>query len=131
LSQAELKAREMLNKHGAELEATAEGELKELDKQIASACQGAHRALPRSRPARNELKTMADRMAVEAVLNPHYVETRRAAEHARAGRRGEPDQDGASRNRPRTEGQALPRRPAVHVPVGARFRDQELPATIT
>lgn len=79
LSQAELKAREMLNQHGAELSA-AETELKEIDKQIAGLAKERSELSAKAAKARAELKLLSDKVAVDAVLNPDYVEKRRAAE---------------------------------------------------
>ena len=80
LSQAELTAREMLDKHGAELDAT-EGELKALDKQISGLVKERTDMAAQATAARNELKALADRISVEATKNPDYVEKRRAAEN--------------------------------------------------
>ncbi|OEO29896.1 hypothetical protein VW23_001530 [Devosia insulae DS-56] len=79
LSQAEVKAREMLSKHGAELSA-AEGELKGLDKQIAALAKERTEQAAAAGKAQAELKALADRVAVEAVKNPEYAEKRKAAE---------------------------------------------------
>lgn len=79
LSQAEIKAREMLSRHGAELSA-AEGELKGLDKQIAALAKERTEQAAIADKAQAELKTLADRVAVEAVKNPEYAEKRKAAE---------------------------------------------------
>ncbi|MDC9823201.1 hypothetical protein PRN20_05605 [Devosia sp. ZB163] len=80
LSQAETKAREMLSRHGAEL-SSAETELKNLDKLIAALAK--ERAEKRAvvDKAQAELKALADRVSVDAVKNPEYVEKRTAAEH--------------------------------------------------
>lgn len=79
LSQAEVKAREMLSRHGAELSA-AEGELKGLDKQIAALAKERTEQAAAAEAAQAELKQLADRVAVEAVKNPEYAEKRQAAE---------------------------------------------------
>jgi hypothetical protein len=79
LSQAEMKAREMLNRHGAELDAT-ESELKAVDAQIANLAKERTDVAARATAARAELKALADRVAVDATRNPDYVEKRRAAE---------------------------------------------------
>ncbi|HEV2518544.1 MAG TPA: hypothetical protein VGV07_25070 [Devosia sp.] len=79
LSQAEVKAREMLSRHGAELSA-AEDELKGLDKQIAALAKERTEQAAAAERAQAELKALADRVAVEAVKNPEYAEKRRAAE---------------------------------------------------
>lgn len=79
LSQAEVKAREMLSKHGAELTA-AEGELKGLDKQIAALAKERTEQAAAADAAQAELKQLADRVAVEAVKNPEYAEKRKAAD---------------------------------------------------
>lgn len=79
LSQAEIKAREMLSRHGAELSA-AEGELQGLDKQIAALAKERTEQAAAADKAQAELKQLADRVAVEAVKNPEYAEKRKAAE---------------------------------------------------
>ncbi len=79
LSQAEVKAREMLSRHSAELSA-AEGELKGLDKQIAALAKERTEQAATADKAQAELKTLADRVAVEAVKDPEYAEKRKAAE---------------------------------------------------
>jgi len=79
LSQAEIKAREMLSKHGAELTA-AESELQGLDKQIAALAKERTEQAATAEKAQAELKALADRVAVEAVKNPEYAEKRQAAE---------------------------------------------------
>jgi len=79
LSQAETRAREMLNQHGASLNA-AEQELKALDKQIAALAGERTELASKAAAARGELKALADRVAVDAAKNPDYVEKRRAAE---------------------------------------------------
>ena len=79
LSQAEVKARELLGKHGAELDA-AEGELKGLDKQIAALAKERTEQAAAVEKAQRELKTLADKVSVEAVKNPEYAEKRTAAE---------------------------------------------------
>lgn len=80
LSQAEVKARDMLSRHGSELEAT-ESELKALDTQIASLAKERTEVAAQATAARNELKALADRIAADATQNPEYVEKRRAAEN--------------------------------------------------
>lgn len=79
LSQAETRAREMLTKHGAEL-SSAESGLKELDKQIATLAKERAEQLEAAAKAQAELKTLADKVAVEAIKNPEYAEKRRTAE---------------------------------------------------
>ena len=79
LSQAETRARDMLSKHGAEL-GSAEGELKELDRQIAALAKERAEQLEAAGNAQAELKALADKVAVEAVKDPEYAEKRRAAE---------------------------------------------------
>lgn len=79
LSQAEVKARELLGKHGAELDA-AEGELKGLDKQIAALAKERTEQAAAVEKAQRELKALADKVSVEAVKNPEYAEKRTAAE---------------------------------------------------
>lgn len=79
LSQAEIRAREMLSRHGAELSA-AEGELQGLDKQIAALAKERTEQAAAADKAQAELKQLADRVAVEAVKNPEYAEKRTAAE---------------------------------------------------
>ncbi len=79
LSQAETKAREMLDKHGADLGA-AEAELKGLDQQIAALAKERAETVATAAKAQAELKALADKVAVDATRNPDYVEKRRAAE---------------------------------------------------
>lgn len=79
LSQAELKARDMLSKHGANLSA-AESELMGLDKQIAALAKERTELAGAAETAQSELKALADRVSVEAVKNPEYAEKRKAAE---------------------------------------------------
>jgi len=79
LSQAEVKAREMLSRHGAELSA-AEGELKGLDQQIAALAKERTEQAAAADKAQAELKALADRVAVEAVKNPEYAQKRKTAE---------------------------------------------------
>jgi hypothetical protein len=79
LSQAEVKARQMLDKHGAELD-TAEGELKAMDQQIAALAKERAETATAVGKAQAELKALADRISVEAVKNPEYAEKRRAAD---------------------------------------------------
>lgn len=79
LSQAELKARELLSKHGADLDA-AEGELKGLDAQIAALAKERAEQAAAAEKAQGELKVLADKVSVEAVKNPEYAEKRKAAE---------------------------------------------------
>lgn len=79
LSQAEVKARELLSKHGADLDA-AEGELKGLDAQIAALAKERTEQAAAAEKAQGELKVLADKVSVEAVKNPEYAEKRKAAE---------------------------------------------------
>lgn len=79
LSQAEVKAREMLSKHGAELSA-AEGELKGLDKLIAALAKERTEKAAAAAEAQTELKALADKVSVEAVKDPEYAAKRTAAE---------------------------------------------------
>lgn len=79
LSQAELKARELLSKHGADLDAT-EGELKGLDAQIAALAKERAEQAAAAEKAQGELKVLANKVSVEAVKNPEYAEKRKAAE---------------------------------------------------
>lgn len=79
LSQAESKAREMLNKHGSDLSA-AENELKGLDKQIAALAKERAEQAAAVERAQGELKALADKVAVDAVKDPAYAEKRKAAD---------------------------------------------------
>ncbi len=79
LTQAESKAREMLSRHGAELN-SAEGQLKELDKQIAALAKERAEKLEAAAAAQKSLKTLADKVSVEGVKDPIYAEKRGAAE---------------------------------------------------
>lgn len=79
LSQAELKARQMLSRHGDELTA-AEDQLKGLDKQIAALAKERTEQASAAEKAQGELKALADRVSVEAVKDPEYAQKRMAAE---------------------------------------------------
>ena len=126
LSQAEIKAREMLSRHGAELSA-AEGELQGLDKQIAALAKERTEQAAAADKAQAELKALADRVAVEAVKNPEYAEKRKAAEQLahiaeeslRKTQQAESDRE--------QKGKPYRDDPLFIVPVGARLRHQELP----
>ncbi|MDB5542636.1 MAG: hypothetical protein JWQ89_4363 [Devosia sp.] len=83
LSQAEVKAREMLSRHGAELSA-AEEELKGLDQQIAALAKERTEKAAAAAAAQAELKALADRVSVEAVKNPDYAQKRKTAEELAA-----------------------------------------------
>ncbi|MGN6488460.1 MAG: hypothetical protein ACTHLT_11660 [Devosia sp.] len=78
LSQAELRARDMLDKHGAELEAV-EGGLKALDKQIAALATERGGEVKAVAAAEAELKAIADRVSAETARDPVYADKRKAA----------------------------------------------------
>ena len=79
LSQAELKARELLDRHGADLSAV-EGELKTLDKQIAALATERGEQARAVTAAETELKAIADRVAADTARDPTYAAKRQAAE---------------------------------------------------
>lgn len=78
LSQAEVRARDMLDKHGAELEAV-EGGLKALDKQIAALATERGDAVKAVAVTEAELKAIADRVSAETGRDPVYADKRKAA----------------------------------------------------
>lgn len=80
LSQAELKARDMLARHGADLEA-AEAELKALDRKVATLAKERAEMAAKAAAARAELKALADKVAIEGVRDPEYAQKRQAAEN--------------------------------------------------
>ena len=80
LSQAELKARDMLARHGAELDA-AEAELKALDKRVASLAKERAEMAAKAAAARSELKALSDKVSVEGMRDPEYAQKRQAAEN--------------------------------------------------
>lgn len=78
LSQAELKARDMLDKHGNDLSAVEDG-LKQLDKQIAAFATERGEQTKAVAAAEGELKAIADRVSAETSRDPVYAEKRKSA----------------------------------------------------
>ncbi len=83
LSQAELRARDMLQQHGDALSA-AEAELKSVDQQIASLSSERETQTKALAEAEAALRKLADKVASEAVAGSAYLEKRRAAEQLAA-----------------------------------------------
>lgn len=83
LSQAELKARDMLDKHGNDLSAVEDG-LKDLDKQIASLATERGEQTKAVAAAEGELKAIADRVSAETSRDPVYAGKRKSAEELAA-----------------------------------------------
>lgn len=83
LSAAELKARDMLNKHGSDLSAV-ENALKELDRRIAALATERGEQTKVVADAETELKAIADRVSAEATRDPVYAAKRKAAEELAA-----------------------------------------------
>jgi len=83
LSQAELKARDMLERHGSDLSAVETG-LKELDKQIAGLATERGEQTTVVATAEAELKAIADRVSAETSRDPAYAAKRQAAEQLAA-----------------------------------------------
>ncbi|WP_417310565.1 hypothetical protein [Devosia sp.] len=79
LTQAEVKARDLLRQHAQEL-AQAEKDLKAVDKQIAALAKERVQRVAEAEEIEGRLKTLADAAAVEAAKDPAYVEKRAAAE---------------------------------------------------
>ncbi len=79
LTQAEIKARDMLTKHAASLD-QAEAELKGLDARIAAL--GTERAglVGKAAEHQAQLRALADRISAEAMRDPAYVEKRQTAD---------------------------------------------------
>jgi len=83
LSQAELKARDMLDKHGSDLSAVESG-LKELDRQIAGLATERGEQTRVVAAAQDELRAIADRVSAETARDPAYAAKRLAAEQLAA-----------------------------------------------
>ena len=83
LSQAELKARDMLDKHGTDLSAVEDG-LKDLDRQIAGFATERGEQTKAVAAAEAELKAIADRVSADASRDPVYAQKRKAAEELAA-----------------------------------------------
>lgn len=83
LSQAELKSRDMLDKHGGELSAV-EAALKELDRQIAGLATERGEQTKAVVAAQGELKAIAERVSAETERDPAYAAKRKAAEELAA-----------------------------------------------
>ena len=83
LSQAELKARDMLDRHGSDLSAVENG-LKELDRQIAGLATERGEQTKAVSLAEGELKAIADRVSAETARDPVYATKRKAAEELAA-----------------------------------------------
>jgi hypothetical protein len=83
LSQAELKARNMLDRHGSELSAVEDG-LKQLDRQIAGLATERGEQTLAIATAETELKAIADRVSAETARDPVYSQKRQAAEELAA-----------------------------------------------
>ena len=79
LTQAELKARDMLAQHAARLEA-AEAELKGLDGRIAALANERADLVVKAAEHQAQLRALADRISAEAMRDPVYVEKRQAAD---------------------------------------------------
>jgi hypothetical protein len=78
LSQAELKARDMLDRHGTDLSAVETG-LKDLDKQIAGFATERGEQTNAAAAAQAELKAIADKVSADTARDPAYAEKRQAA----------------------------------------------------
>ncbi len=83
LTQAELKARSMLDRHGSELSAAEDG-LRELDRQIAGLATERSEKTTVASVAETELQAIADRVSAEASRDPVYAQKRHAAEELAA-----------------------------------------------
>ncbi|MDP3316786.1 MAG: hypothetical protein Q8M47_12080, partial [Devosia sp.] len=83
LTQAELKARSMLDRHGSELSAAEDG-LRELDRQIAGLATERSEKTSVASVAETELQAIADRVSAEASRDPVYAQKRHAAEELAA-----------------------------------------------
>jgi hypothetical protein len=79
LTQAEVKARDMLARHAQSLE-TAEAELKGLDARIAALATERAGLVGKSTELQAQLRALADRISAEAMRDPAYVEKRQAAD---------------------------------------------------
>lgn len=79
LSRAELKARDMLQRHAQDLE-SAEGELKALDTRIAELAAERASLLEKSAGYQAELKKIADRISADVERDPAYIAKRDAAD---------------------------------------------------
>jgi hypothetical protein len=79
LSQAEMRARDMLKQHAGELTAT-EHRLKRLDKAIADRVAERATLVGKAGKLQTELKALADKISVEVGKDPGYAQKRRAAE---------------------------------------------------
>jgi chromosome segregation ATPase len=83
LSQAEIKARSLLEKHGTDLSAV-EGGLKALDQQIAKLASERGEQTRLIAEAEAEIKEIANRVSAEAMRDPVYAAKREAAERLAA-----------------------------------------------
>ena len=83
LSQAELKARAMLDRHGSDLSAVEEG-LRALDREIAALATERSEQTVAVTAAEAELKAIADRVSAEASRDPVYAGKRHDAEELAA-----------------------------------------------
>ncbi len=79
LTQAEVKARDMLAEHAARLEA-AEAELKGLDGRIATLATERAGLVTKAAEHQAQLRALADRISAEAMRDPAYAEKREAAD---------------------------------------------------
>lgn len=83
LSQAELKARAMLDRHGSDLSAVEEA-LRALDRDIAALATERSEQTMAVAAAETELKAIADRISAEVSRDPVYASKRRDAEELAA-----------------------------------------------
>ncbi len=83
LTKAELKAREMLSRHGEDLGA-AEAELKALDRSIAALATERSEQVAAAGRVQADLKSLSERVAVDAVRNPDYAAKRQHADELSA-----------------------------------------------
>lgn len=79
LSQAEMKARQMLARHASSLD-EAEASLKALDARIAELAAERAATVEKSAGFQAELRALADRIAADAMRDPVYAEKRQAAD---------------------------------------------------
>jgi hypothetical protein len=79
LTQAEIKARDMLAQHAAGLEA-AEAELKGLDTEISGLAAERAKLVADSTEHQSRLRALADRISADAMRDPVYVEKRQTAD---------------------------------------------------
>ncbi len=126
ISSAETQARDLLKTHARDLSA-AEQAVAESDAALTRLTAERAAALAVFEQHQGELKALAGRLG--AIHRPRPGLCRQAGPGQRSGSHCRPvdAQDRAGRGRPRDQGQALPRRSAVHVSVGGRLRHRQLP----